>query len=59
MNSEEIDEVAAKIRKISPKFDDLIRPDVINTQKWLKYEQEVESQIHQLHQTDQLTDQLI
>ena len=34
--------MAAKIRKISPKFEDLIRPEVMETQKWLEYEQEVE-----------------
>ena len=42
LNSEEIDEVAAKIRKISPKFEDLNRPDIIDTMKWLEYEKEVE-----------------
>ena len=42
LSSEEIDEVAAKIRKISPKFEDLIRPEIMETQKWLEYEQEVE-----------------
>ena len=42
LNSEEIDEVAAKIRKISPKFEDLIRPEIMETQKWLEYEQDVE-----------------
>ena len=42
LNSEEIDEVAARFRKISPKFKDLIRPDVIDTKRWLEYKQEVE-----------------
>ena len=42
LNSEEIDEVAAKIRKISPKFEDLIRPEIMETQKWLEYEEEME-----------------
>ena len=42
LSSEEIDVVAAKIRKISPKFEDLVRPEIMETQNWLEYEQEVE-----------------
>ena len=42
LNKEEIDEVAEKIRRISPKFEDLFRPEVRGTQKELEYEQEVE-----------------
>ena len=33
LSSEEIDEVAAKLRKISPKFEDLIRPGIMETQE--------------------------
>ena len=40
-NEEQIDEVAAKIRKISPKFEDLKRLDIFHTMKWLEYEIEV------------------
>ena len=38
LSPKEIDEVAAKIRKIRPKFEDLNRPDIIGTMKWLEYE---------------------
>ena len=42
LSSEEIDVVAAKIRRISPKYEDLFRPEIMETQEWLEYEQEVE-----------------
>ena len=38
---EEIDEVAARLREMSPKFEDMIRPEIIETQKWLEYIEEV------------------
>ena len=42
LNKEEIDMVAEKIRKISPKFEDLFRPEVEGSQEDREYEQEVE-----------------
>ena len=38
LSPEEIDEVAAKLRGMSPKYEELIRPEIIETQKWLEYE---------------------
>ena len=42
LNKEEIDMVAEKIRKISPKFEDLFRPENEGSQEDREYEQEVE-----------------
>jgi hypothetical protein len=42
LSAEEIDEVAAKLREMSPKYEELIRPGIIETQKWLEFEQKVE-----------------
>ena len=42
LSKEEIDRVAEKIRKISPKFEDLFRPEVGGSQEDIEYEQEVE-----------------
>ena len=40
LSDKEIDKVAAKIRKISPKFEGLNRPDIIDTRNWLEYVKE-------------------
>ena len=42
LTKEEIDIVAGKIRKISPKFEDLFRPEIKGSQEDREYEQEVE-----------------
>ena len=42
LSKEEIDRVAEKNRKISPKFKDLFRPEVGGSQEDIEYEQEVE-----------------